>query len=70
MLYVFRTLVGSEIPLNEGCFKPLKIIAPEGSMINAQYPAAVIAGNTEVSQLMCNALMGALGVDGGSASPP
>jgi len=66
VLYVFRTLVGSDIPLNEGCFKPLKIIAPEGSMINAQYPSAVIAGNTEVSQLMCNALMGALGVMAGS----
>ncbi len=68
VLYVFRTLVGSEIPLNEGCFKPLKIIAPEGSMINAQYPSAVIAGNTEVSQLMCNALMAALGVMAGSQS--
>ncbi len=66
VLYVFRTLVGTDIPLNEGCFKPLKIIAPEGSMINAQYPSAVIAGNTEVSQLMCNALMGALGVMAGS----
>ena len=66
VLYVFRTLVGAEIPLNEGCFKPLEIIAPEGSMINAQYPSAVIAGNTEVGQLMCNALMGALGVMAGS----
>ncbi|MEM9029336.1 MAG: hydantoinase B/oxoprolinase family protein [Pseudomonadota bacterium] len=66
VLYVFRTLVGSDIPLNEGCLKPLKIIAPEGSMINAQYPAAVIAGNTEVSQLTCNALFGALGVIAGS----
>lgn len=66
VLYVFRTLVGAEIPLNEGCFKPLKIIAPEGSMLNAQYPAAVIAGNTEVSQLTCNAMMGALGVMAGS----
>ena len=66
VLYVFRTLVGSPIPLNEGCFKPLKIIAPEGSMINAQYPAAVIAGNTEVSQLTCNALMAALGAMAGS----
>ncbi len=66
VLYVFRTLVGAPIPLNEGCFKPLKIIAPEGSMINAQYPAAVIAGNTEVSQLTCNALMGALGAMAGS----
>ncbi|MEL7461405.1 MAG: hydantoinase B/oxoprolinase family protein [Pseudomonadota bacterium] len=61
VLYAFRSLVGAPIPLNEGCFRPLKIIAPEGSMINAAYPAAVIAGNTEVSQLMCNALLGALG---------
>jgi 5-oxoprolinase (ATP-hydrolysing) len=66
VLYVFRTLVGAPIPLNEGCFKPLKVIAPEGSMVNAQYPSAVIAGNTEVSQLACNALMGALGVMAGS----
>ncbi|MEO1688928.1 MAG: hydantoinase B/oxoprolinase family protein, partial [Pseudomonadota bacterium] len=66
VLYVFRTLVGAPIPLNEGCFKPLKVIAPEGSMINAQYPSAVIAGNTEVSQLACNALMGALGAMAGS----
>lgn len=66
VLYVFRCLVGAEIPLNEGCFKPLTIIAPEGSMINAQYPSAVIAGNTEVSQAICNALMGALGVMAGS----
>jgi 5-oxoprolinase (ATP-hydrolysing) len=66
VLYVFRTLVSNSIPLNEGCFKPLKIIAPEGSMVNAQYPSAVIAGNTEVSQLACNALYGALGVMAGS----
>jgi len=66
VLYVFRTLVGSDIPLNEGCFKPLTIIAPEGSMMNAQYPSAVIAGNTEVGQLACNALLGALGVIAGS----
>ncbi len=66
VLYVFRTLVGAAIPLNQGCLKPLKIIAPEGSMINAQYPAAVIAGNTEVSQAMCNCLYGALGAMAGS----
>ena len=66
VLYVFRTLVGSDIPLNEGCFKPLNIIAPAGSMMHAQYPSAVIAGNTEVSQLACNALLGALGVMAGS----
>ena len=66
VLYVFRTLVGTDIPLNEGCLKPLKIIAPEGSMLNPAYPAAVIAGNTEVSQAACNALFGALGVIAGS----
>ncbi len=66
VLYVFRTLVGSAIPLNQGCLKPLKIIAPEGTMINCRYPAAVIAGNTEVSQAMCNCLYGALGAMAGS----
>ncbi|HBZ43933.1 MAG TPA: 5-oxoprolinase [Maritimibacter sp.] len=62
VLYTFRTLVGREIPLNEGCLKPIEIIVPEGSMLNPRPPAAVIAGNTEVSQAVCNALMGALGV--------
>ncbi len=66
VLYVFRTLVGADIPLNEGCMKPLKIIAPEGSMINAQYPAAVIAGNTEVSQSITDCLYGALEAVAGS----
>ncbi|KAG1713817.1 5-oxoprolinase [Nymphon striatum] len=66
VLYVFRTLVGTAIPLNEGCLKPLHIIVPEGSMLNPRYPAAVIAGNTEVSQAACNALFGALGVIAGS----
>ncbi|MFP4327340.1 MAG: hydantoinase B/oxoprolinase family protein [Paracoccaceae bacterium] len=66
VLYVFRTLVGSEIPLNEGCLKPLRIVVPEGSMLNPVAPAAVIAGNTEVSQAMCNALYGALGAMAGS----
>lgn len=66
VLYVFRTLVGADIPLNEGCMKPLNVIIPEGSMLNPVYPAAVIAGNTEVSQATCNALYGALGVIAGS----
>ncbi|HPY40600.1 MAG TPA: hydantoinase B/oxoprolinase family protein, partial [Thiolinea sp.] len=65
-LSVFRTLVGVPIPLNEGCMKPLKVIVPEGSMINPRYPAAVIAGNTEVSQAIAEALYGALGVLAGS----
>ncbi|MFN4128865.1 MAG: hydantoinase B/oxoprolinase family protein, partial [Paracoccaceae bacterium] len=62
VLYVFRTLVGKAIPLNEGCLRPLTIILPEDSMLNPRPPAAVIAGNTEVSQAACNALYGALGV--------
>jgi len=66
VLYVFRTLVGQDIPLNEGCLKPLEIVAPEGSMINPAYPAAVIAGNTEVSQAIADCLYGALGVIAGS----
>ena len=66
VLYVFRTMVGAEIPLNQGCLKPLKIIVPEGSMLCPTYPAAVIAGNTEVSQAACNALYGALHVIAGS----
>ncbi len=66
VLYVFRTMVGNAIPLNEGCLKPLEIVVPEGSMLNPEYPAAVISGNTEVSQAACNALYGALGVIAGS----
>lgn len=66
VLYVFRTLVGSDIPMNEGCLRPLNIIAPEGSMINPVYPAAVIAGNTEVSQSIAECLYGALDVIAGS----
>jgi 5-oxoprolinase (ATP-hydrolysing) len=62
VLYVFRTLVGKPIPLNEGCLAPLTIIVPEGTLLNPVSPAAVIAGNTEVSQSACNALYGALGV--------
>jgi len=62
VLYVFRTLVEDEIPLNEGCLKPLKLVIPERSMISPVYPAAVIAGNTEVSQCITDALYGALGV--------
>ena len=61
-LYVFRTLVNADIPLNAGCLEPLQIIVPEGSMLNPQYPAAVVAGNVETSQAIANALYGALGV--------
>ncbi|MEP2985670.1 MULTISPECIES: hydantoinase B/oxoprolinase family protein [Alphaproteobacteria] len=66
VLYVFRTLVGRDIPMNEGCLKPLDLIVPAGSMINPRAPAAVISGNTEVSQSIADALYGALGVIAGS----
>lgn len=66
VLYVFRTLVGSNIPMNEGCLKPLNLIVPRGTMINPEAPAAVISGNTEVSQSIADALYGALGVIAGS----
>ena len=60
VLYVFRTLVDDDIPLNEGCLKPLQIIIPEGCMLNPQYPAAVVAGNVETSQNITDCLYGAL----------
>ena len=62
VLYVFRTLVRDNIPLNEGCMKPLNIVVPERNMLNPEYPAAVFAGNTEVSQCITDALYGALGI--------
>jgi 5-oxoprolinase (ATP-hydrolysing) len=66
VLYVFRTLVDDEIPLNAGCLKPLEVIIPEGSMLNPRYPAATVAGNVETSQCITDALYGALGVMGAS----
>jgi 5-oxoprolinase (ATP-hydrolysing) len=62
VLYVFRTLVDDDIPLNAGCLRPLEIMIPAGSMLNPRYPAAVVAGNVETSQAIANALYGALGV--------
>jgi 5-oxoprolinase (ATP-hydrolysing) len=64
VLYVFRTLVDDEIPMNDGCLKPLDIIIPDGSMLSPRYPAAVVAGNVETSQAITDALYGALGVMG------
>ncbi|QUT06793.1 hydantoinase B/oxoprolinase family protein [Sphingobium phenoxybenzoativorans] len=61
VLYVFRCFVDDAIPLNEGCFTPLRIILPEGSFLSPRPGSAVVAGNTEVSQAICNALLGALG---------
>ncbi len=60
-LYVFRTLVNDSIPLNEGCLKPIEIIVPEGSLLNPKRGAAVVAGNVETSQVVVDALYGALG---------
>ena len=62
VLYVFRTLVDDNIPMNEGCLKPIEIILPEDCMLNARYPGAVIAGNVETSQIVTDTLYGALGV--------
>ncbi|MBF2083332.1 hydantoinase B/oxoprolinase family protein [Thermoleptolyngbya sp. C42_A2020_037] len=62
VLYVFRTLVDADIPLNAGCLKPLEIVVPEGCLLNPKYPAAVVAGNVETSQAIANCLYGALGV--------
>jgi len=62
VMYVFRTLVEDDIPLNDGCLRPVTIVAPEGSMLNPRYPAAVVAGNVETSQVVTDALYGALGV--------
>ena len=62
VLYVFRTLVDDDIPLNAGCLKPLHVIVPAGCMLNPNPPAAVVAGNVETSTCVTNALYGALGV--------
>jgi 5-oxoprolinase (ATP-hydrolysing) len=66
VLYVFRTLIDEEIPMNEGVLKPLDIVIPEGCMLNPQYPAAVVAGNVETSQIVVDTIYGALGVMSGS----
>ncbi|AWL89522.1 5-oxoprolinase [Streptomyces griseus] len=61
VLYVFRTLVGADIPLNSGCLKPLDVTIPPGSMLDPSYPAATVAGNVETSQAVTGALCGAIG---------
>jgi len=61
VLYVFRCLVDDAIPLNEGCLRPIKILVPSGSMLNPVRGAAVVAGNVETSQIIVDALFGALG---------
>ncbi|HWS91609.1 MAG TPA: hydantoinase B/oxoprolinase family protein, partial [Mycobacterium sp.] len=62
VLYTFRTLVADEIPLNDGCLRPLDVVVPEGSMLAPTYPAPVVAGNVETSQAITGALFAALGV--------
>ncbi len=66
VLFAFRALVADDIPLNAGCLKPIRITVPEGSMLKPREPAAVVAGNVETSQVITNALMGALGAVAGS----
>ena len=61
VLYVFRLLVQGDIPMNAGCLRPIRIVMPENSMLSPSYPAAVVAGNVEVSQAVTNCLFGATG---------
>jgi 5-oxoprolinase (ATP-hydrolysing) len=60
-LYVFRTLVDDNIPMNDGCLRPIELIVPEGSMLNPYYPGAVVAGNVETSQVITDCLFAAVG---------
>ena len=62
VLYVFRTLIDDEIPMNAGCLEPLEIVIPKGSMLRPQYPAAVVSGNVETSQAITDTLYAAMGV--------
>jgi len=62
VLYVFRTLIDEDIPMNEGVLKPLELVLPDGCMLKPVYPAAVVAGNVETSQIIVDSLYGALGV--------
>jgi 5-oxoprolinase (ATP-hydrolysing) len=62
VLYVFRTLVDDDIPLNSGCMRPLTVTIPRNTMLSPEFPAAVAAGNVETSQAVTGALFGALGV--------
>ena len=64
VLYVFRVMVDDDIPINAGCLRPIRVILPEGSMLSPKYPAAVVAGNVEVSQAVTDTLFAALGALG------
>jgi 5-oxoprolinase (ATP-hydrolysing) len=60
-LYVLRTLIDDAIPMNDGCLRPIELVVPEGSMLNPNHPAAVVAGNVETSQVITDALFAATG---------
>ena len=60
-LYVVRTLIDDAIPMNDGCLRPIRLVVPDGSMLNPSYPAAVVAGNVETSQVVTDALFAATG---------
>jgi N-methylhydantoinase B len=60
VLYVVRCLVGDRVPANEGIMRPVRVVAPEGSLVNARPPAAVAGGNVETSQRITDVLLGAL----------
>ncbi len=62
VLYVFRCLIDDDLPMNDGCLRPIELVVPEGCMLRPQFPAAVVAGNVETSQVITDALFGALGV--------
>ncbi|MBX9842431.1 MAG: hydantoinase B/oxoprolinase family protein [Xanthobacteraceae bacterium] len=66
VLYVFRVMVDDDIPMNAGCLRPINIVVPDGSMLKPHYPAAVVAGNVEVSQMVTDTLLGALGAMAGA----
>jgi 5-oxoprolinase (ATP-hydrolysing) len=66
VLYVVRTLIDEAVPMNDGCLRPVTILVPEGSMLRPRHPAAVVAGNVETSQVVTDALFGALGVMAGA----
>src|SRR3979409_2050670 len=66
VLYVFRVMVDDDIPMNAGCLRPINIVIPKKSMLSPEYPAAVVAGNVEVSQAVTNCLFGALGALAGA----
>jgi 5-oxoprolinase (ATP-hydrolysing) len=66
VLYVFRVMVDDDIPMNAGCLEPIRIVIPKRSMLSPDYPAAVVAGNVEVSQAVTDCLFGALGALAGA----